>query len=133
MAVNETLALQDAVAEDGLVLSAVVVNAVYPPRFDEDEIAVLARALKRSRSKLGRGAVSAALSEHARGQAQREQRDRLRDGLGLSLIELPYLFAEQIARPELELLADALKAGLLTNSDGPHRSRRAAPTRSRHR
>ncbi len=133
MPVNETLALHDAINEDGLVLSAVILNAVYPPRFDEDEVEELARALKRTRSKLGRGAVNAALSEHARGLAQREQRDRLSDGLGLKLVELPYLFAEEIGRPELELLVDALEARLNTNSSPPRGSRRADPTRSRRR
>lgn len=133
MPVNETMALQDAITDDGLILSAVIVNAVYPARFDEDEVTVLAEALKRTRSKLGRGAVNAALSEHARGLAQREQRDRLSDGLGLELVELPYLFAEQIGQPELTLLADALEAGLFKNSAKTRRSRRASPTQSRHR
>jgi anion-transporting ArsA/GET3 family ATPase len=133
MAVNETMALQDAIADDGLSLSAVIVNALYPARFDADEVKALSSALKRTRSKLGRGAVNAALSEHARGVAQREQRERLSDGLGLRLIELPYLFAEQIGQPELQLLADALEAGLLTNSDEPRRRRRAAPTQPRRR
>ena len=133
MPVNETMALQDAITEDGLVLSAVIVNALYPARFDEDEVTVLAGALKRTRSKLGRGAVNAALSEHARGVAQREQRDRLRDGLGVELIELPYLFADHIGRPELAVLADSLEAGLLTNSGKPRGSPRATPTQSRHR
>ena len=133
MPVNETLALHEAINEDGLVLSAVIVNAVYPPRFDEEEVEELTRALKRTRSRLGRGAVNAALSEHARGVAQREQRDRLSDGLGLELVDLPYLFTEQIGQSELALLADALEAGLFTNSEKPRGSRRASPTQSRHR
>jgi hypothetical protein len=51
--------------------------------------------------------------------AQRAQRDRLATGLGLDLVELPYLFADHIARPELELLADALENGRLTNRARP--------------
>ena len=133
MPVNETLALHEAINEDGLVLSAVIVNAVYPPRFDEEEVEELTRALKRTRSRLGRGAVNAALSEHARGVAQREQRDRLSDGLGLELVDLPYLFTEQIGQPELTLLADALEARLFTNSEKPRGSRRASPTQSHRR
>jgi hypothetical protein len=39
-----------------------------------------------------------------------QQLHRLHDGLGMELIELPYLFAEQIGPHQLELLADALEA-----------------------
>ncbi|MDQ2898054.1 MAG: hypothetical protein M3Y09_20895, partial [Actinomycetota bacterium] len=57
-------------------------------------------------------ALRAALSEHARAQGQQEQLQRLRDGLGLPLLELPYLFAETIGRDELDRLADALGTGI---------------------
>ncbi len=45
-------------------------------------------------------------------KAQREQLARLREGLATELIELPYLFAETVGRPELDLLADSLEGGL---------------------
>jgi hypothetical protein len=45
-------------------------------------------------------------------KAQREQLERLREGLGTELIELPYLFAETIGRPELDQLAGSLATGL---------------------
>jgi anion-transporting ArsA/GET3 family ATPase len=112
MPVNETLWLRDALADDDLRLDATIVNACYPERFAGDEPAQLARAHGRSRSRLERAALDAALSEHARRQIQREQLERLRDGLGAEVIELPYLFAEQIGPPELEQLADALDTGL---------------------
>ncbi len=124
MPVNETLALHDALADDGLVLSAVIVNALYPARFDEPEVTELTKALDRNGSPVARGAVSAALSEHARGVAQREQRERLRRGLGLRLIDLPYLFADHIGPAELERLADALEAGLLGRRAKPRARRR---------
>ena len=38
--------------------------------------------------------------------------DRLADGLRMPLVELPYVFAEQLGPPELERLADALEEGL---------------------
>ncbi len=124
MPVNETLSLRDALVQDGLDLDAVIVNALYPPRFAPKEIRELSGALEQIDAPIARGALTAALSEHARGIAQREQRDRLSDGLGLDLIELPYLFADHIARAELELLADALQSGTLTNSAKPRRARR---------
>jgi hypothetical protein len=36
------------------------------------------------------------------------------------LLELPFVFAEELAQPQLELLADALEAGL-TGSGGSRR------------
>jgi hypothetical protein len=48
------------------------------------------------------------VSEHDRARAQHGQLERLREGLAMDLAELPYLFAEQIGRPELERLADVL-------------------------
>jgi anion-transporting ArsA/GET3 family ATPase len=133
MPVNETLSLRDALLEEDLDVDAMIVNALYPARFDETEIAELTGALEHTDAPVARGALTAALSEHARGVAQREQRDRLASGLGLDLIELPYLFADHIGRVELELLADGLEEALFSRSNGRPRSRRAAPSRSRRR
>jgi len=108
MAVNETFALRDALARDRLPLDLVIVNALYPPRFDDEEVARLGQALARARSPLGRTALRAALSEHARTATQHEQRARLNGALDAEVIELPYLFADHVGRPELEVLADAL-------------------------
>jgi anion-transporting ArsA/GET3 family ATPase len=112
MPVNETVSLRDALAEDGLQLDAVIVNALYPARFDATEVAKLQRALRRTESALGRGALRAALSEQARAATQRDQKARLSESLGISLVELPYVFAERLGLPELELLADVLGFGL---------------------
>jgi anion-transporting ArsA/GET3 family ATPase len=113
MPVSETLWLRDALAEDEIPLDAVIVNALYPERFSNAESTRLQRARARAKSPLANVALGAALSEHARARTQAEQLQRLRDGLGHELVALPYLFAEQIGRPELESLADALEAGLL--------------------
>jgi anion-transporting ArsA/GET3 family ATPase len=114
MPVTETLSLRDALARDRLDLDAVIVNAVYPSRFDSAQIARVERALEDSPSSLARGALRAALSEHARGETQRSQLARLTTGLSMDgrLLELPFVFAEELARPQLELLADELEAGL---------------------
>jgi anion-transporting ArsA/GET3 family ATPase len=109
MPVNETLALKDALTREGLALDAVIVNALYPERFDADEADKLDAALRRVRSAGSRVALRAAISENARASGQREQVARLRAGLGMDLTELPCLFAERIGPTELELLADELE------------------------
>jgi anion-transporting ArsA/GET3 family ATPase len=112
MPVNETLALRDALVREQLDLDAVIVNALYPQRFEDDQLTRLEAALARTASPLARAALRAALSEHARAAGQREQRERLSDGLAVELLELPYVFADHLGRPELTLLADALEAEL---------------------
>lgn len=112
MPVNETLWLRDALGQDDLELDAVIVNARYPERFTAAEQRRLQRALARCASPPAAAALGAALSELARVSVQREQLQRLRDGLGADVLELPYLFAEQIGPSELVLLADALESEL---------------------
>ncbi len=135
MPVNETIVLDETVRADGLALDAVVVNAVYPERFRSDEAAELEHALARVRAPSSRAALRAALSENARASTQREQLARLRETLGMDLIELPYLFTEQIGQPELELLADGLEPTLIasarqsTSNGRPRSKRRAAVSR----
>ena len=112
MPVNETLALAEELARDKLPLDLVIVNALYPARFEADEIAELTAALSRTRSKLARSALRAALSEHARAATQREQRDRLGTEVEGRLVELPYVFAEHLGVAELKVLTDALERAL---------------------
>ncbi|MGZ4168866.1 MAG: ArsA family ATPase [Solirubrobacteraceae bacterium] len=112
MPVNETLWLRDALAEEQLALDVTIVNACYPQRFSARERATLEKARKRATEPLTGAALGAALSEHARMQTQREQLERLREGLATDVIELPYLFSETLGRSELEQLADSLAAGL---------------------
>jgi len=113
MPVNETLWLRDQLRADGLELGAVFVNALLPERFSDAEARRLRSVHERARAQGdgdGDGALGAALSEHARARAQREELTRLRDGLGAAVpsVELPFLFAETLAEPELNALADAL-------------------------
>ena len=112
MPVNETLWLRDALAEEQLALDATIANACYPQRFTTRERTALAKARKRTGHPLTGAALGAALSEHARMTAQREQLARLREGLAADVVELPYLFAESLALGELDQLADALEGGL---------------------
>jgi anion-transporting ArsA/GET3 family ATPase len=108
MPVNETLWLRDTLAADELRLEAVIVNACYPERFTAADRRKLEAARASSSSPLAAAALRAALSEQARAAGQRAQLRRLHEGLGLKLLELPYLFAEQIGPPELDRLADTL-------------------------
>jgi anion-transporting ArsA/GET3 family ATPase len=114
MPVNETLSLRDALGSDQLALDAVIVNAIYPARFTQGDIACLKRALDDAPSQLAREALRAALSAHARGETQRGQLARLTDGLGMNgrVIQLPFVFADELGQPELDVLADALEASL---------------------
>ncbi len=112
MPVNETLSLRDALERDGLELDAIVVNALYPDRFDDEELVPLRAGLERVATPQARGALRAAISEHDRARTQREQRARLGEGIGGPIIELPFMFAEQLDREQLELLAGELEAQL---------------------
>jgi anion-transporting ArsA/GET3 family ATPase len=108
MPVNETIMLHRSLQEDGFDLDAVIVNGLYPVRFGKAEVDELSTALQRSRSPRSRSALRAALSEHARARNQREQRKRLQREVDVRLLDLPYVFAEQLGQPELELLAGLL-------------------------
>ena len=113
MPINETMTLAEELARDHLPLDLVIVNALYPARFEAAEIAELASALTRTRSALARSALRAALSEHARAATQREQRDRLRARVPGRMVELPYVFAERVGLAELDHLAAALEEAAL--------------------
>ncbi len=114
MPVNETLTLRDALQREGFALELVIANAVYPPRFEDDQVTRLEQALSEAEEPLARAAVRAALSEHARRQSQSGQLERLREGAGFDgrIVVLPFLFSETLGQRELERLAEALEAAL---------------------
>jgi predicted transcriptional regulator len=101
-----------ALEHEQLAVDLVVLNAIYPMRFGDGEVEQLASALRGSRSRLSRSALSAALSEHARALAQREQQARLAEEVNGRMVELPYVFADHLGPAELERLTDALEAGV---------------------
>ena len=108
MPVNETIDLSRSLLEDGLDLDAVIVNGLYPARFRDQEVEELTAALGRTRSQLSRSALRAAISEHARGQTQQAQRDRLQAEVNGRVVDMPYVFADHLGREHLEHLAQAL-------------------------
>ena len=112
MPVNETLALDDALTEGGLGLDAVIVNSLYPERFVDAEVEQLAAALTRADASLERSALRAALSEHQRADTQRRQLSRLLEELDSPLIELPYVFAEDVGEEQLRAIAEVLEEAL---------------------
>jgi anion-transporting ArsA/GET3 family ATPase len=112
MPVNETLELEQTLLGDGLALDAVIINARYPERFEQAEAERMAALATDALANGSRGALRAAVSEHVRARAQAEQIDRLRADLRAPVLELPYLFCEQLGRGELEQLADELDSAL---------------------
>jgi anion-transporting ArsA/GET3 family ATPase len=130
MSVTETLLLRDALERDGMALHEVIVNAVYPPRFDADEVERLRHAAADADSPLAKAAIRAALSERDRAANQQRQLDRLAAGLGDRLVELPFIFVDHLDRPELDRLADVLGNGLAREVRETRARRRPAPARS---
>ncbi len=111
MPVSETLDLEDRLAEDDMALDAIVVNGLYPERFDAEEAGRLATVNGRG-SPAARAALAAALLEHRRAEGQRAQVGRLREEAGATVSTLPFLFAPELGRPELDTLSVLLEETL---------------------
>jgi anion-transporting ArsA/GET3 family ATPase len=109
MAVAETVAISNALAQQGLALHLAILNALYPARFDEEEIGALTGALGTAPYGPSRSAVAAAVSEHARAGVQRRLAQRLCEQLAAPVLTVPYLFVERIGPEELERIADELE------------------------
>jgi anion-transporting ArsA/GET3 family ATPase len=108
MPVNETLELGERLGEEmGMAIDRIVVNGVYPERFTGAEAKTLESANGQG-SPAAAAAVRAALTEHRRGRMQRSQLRRLRRGADAPVATLPYLFAAELGREEIELLAAKL-------------------------
>jgi anion-transporting ArsA/GET3 family ATPase len=110
--VNETLELEARLRDElGMVIDAIVVNAVFPERFNAREVRRLA-AIDHHGSAEARAALRAALSEHRRARVQRSQVRRLRRAAAAPVITLPYLFQPELGPGELEHLARELERRL---------------------
>ena len=113
MPVTETLhlrrRLRDAIGQEP---AAVVMNACLPERLGPRQAKTVAEALEATTDHVAHTALRAALSQHARASAQREQLVRLTDGLTYAPLELPYLFVEKLDAGALGELADHVE-GLL--------------------
>jgi anion-transporting ArsA/GET3 family ATPase len=126
MPVNETLDLRRNLREElGLEVERIFMNGLYPELFSDDEAATLHERLESANggaSEVVRAAIRAALSEHRRATAQREQLQRLRAESGEDVLELPFLFRPQVDMAAVEELADIIEAG----SSGGTTERRVA-------
>jgi anion-transporting ArsA/GET3 family ATPase len=119
MPVNETLDLQRSLRKElGMKLSQIYMNGLYPELFSDREARALSAHLERNGSESGpaaplrRAAVRAAVSEHRRARAHREQLERLQDGTRRPVVELPFLFTEQLDMDAVGQLADTLEPAL---------------------
>ncbi len=105
MPVNETIELQDRLAEElNVELAAVLVNAVLPERFDAEQAKRLA-SLDGDGGPATREAVATALDAHDRARRQRAQVARLRRGVDAPVLTLPFVTDPELGREGLELLA----------------------------
>jgi anion-transporting ArsA/GET3 family ATPase len=105
MPVNETLEYRDEIVAFRGDLDAVVVNALYPHRFTDEEIASL--------NGHAGPAVRAAMTEHHRYLGQQAELERLKGGVGnVPLVSLPFLFAPDLGLTEVSELSRVLEEQL---------------------
>jgi len=113
MPVTETLALRAELrSEVDADLGLVVVNGVAPRRFSAAEAERIGQALEHAGDPGERGALRAALSARARADEQRRQVRRLASGVPGRPLLLPFVFAPELGREELESLSAELERGL---------------------
>lgn len=111
MPVTETIELGSALERDiGLELGLVVMNALDPDRFSDQDAATLAGARGAGGAPV-REAIEAALAQHARAAAHREQLARL-EAAGRPVVTLPHVFAPELAREDIEAMSERLEAVL---------------------
>ena len=110
MAVNESAALETALTEAGdFSVDRIYANAVYPRRFSDAEMSALETLAAGEATDPGvLPAVESALGEMRRALAQREQLDRLEEMTTAPISELPFVFADHLATPELQRLAASI-------------------------
>lgn len=107
MAVTELLALQDALAADGLHLSSVVRNRLGPDRFTPDEVAELQGRLADASGGV-QDALRAAVFEHQRAALESDQLRRLAEVAAGLQVDLPFLVVGEWGQAALHALADVL-------------------------
>jgi anion-transporting ArsA/GET3 family ATPase len=107
MPVNETLEVERALPRIvGGGLDAIVVNGVYPQRFEAAEVERAAAA--RDGDAATRRALAAVAAEHRWARGQRAQLERLVGEARAPVLTLPFLFEDELRAPQLELLAGEL-------------------------
>jgi anion-transporting ArsA/GET3 family ATPase len=113
MPVNETLDFRDALfAQTGMDLDAVVLNALYPERFSDDESDRIEQAVDSNGSAGVRAALRAALFEHHRARTQRAELERLEKELDRPPVTLPFLFEPELDLGSFQVLSEKLERAL---------------------
>jgi anion-transporting ArsA/GET3 family ATPase len=114
MPVNETVDFERGLHQEmELELDAVVVNAVYPERFDDEEAERIEQAAAGDGSSPPvDAALRAAILEHHRARSQRVELERLRRELHRDPLTLPFLFKPELDLDSFELLSMDLEAVL---------------------
>jgi len=109
MPVNETLELERALPRIvGGGLDAIVVNGIYPQRFEEAEVERAAAAAARDGESATRRALAAVRAEHRWARGQRSQLERLAAAVRAPVLTLPFLFEDELRAAQLERLAGEL-------------------------
>jgi anion-transporting ArsA/GET3 family ATPase len=113
MPVNETVDFKrDLHDRLGIEIDAVVLNALYPERFNTGEARRIEEAAASNGSPGVEAALRAALFEHRRARTQRTEMARLTAELGREPLTLPFLFEPELDLRSFEELADELEAVL---------------------
>jgi anion-transporting ArsA/GET3 family ATPase len=113
MPVNETVDFERGLRHElGMELDAVVVNALYPERFDGEEAERIEQAAAADGSPGVEAALKAALFEHRRARTQRAELARLSRELGREPLTLPFLFEPELDLSSFEELSTKLEAEL---------------------
>jgi anion-transporting ArsA/GET3 family ATPase len=113
MPVNETVDFERGLQRElEMGLDAVVVNALYPERFDGEEAERIEQAAAADGSPGVEAALKAALFEHRRARTQRAELARLSGELGREPLTLPFLFEPELDLDSFEELSTMLEAEL---------------------
>jgi anion-transporting ArsA/GET3 family ATPase len=105
MPVNESELLEGELRDGvGVAVDRVYMNAMYPDRFSDSEAERLADRAESARGS-ARAAIRAALSEHRRAGAHREQLERLRGLVRAPVRALPFVFEPELGESGLRQLS----------------------------
>lgn len=118
MPVNESIELHAAAKEMGLPEGKVIVNAAYPPMFDDEDEKMLreldeaAEPKDTLQGRIARAALDAAIVVRGRQRLHDEQIARLSKELPAPRVELPFLFEPRLGTAEIVGLAKRLEESL---------------------
>lgn len=108
MPVNETASLEaDLTGDIGVSVDRVIMNALYPDRFEKKDMAALKPLSKSDDAEL-RAAHRAALSMTRRTAAQTEQFDRLKGMVSAPISTLPFIFEPELTLKAARRLAEEI-------------------------